>query len=80
MACNDPRLHYSCIDEGLYWMRDFMVLTETTIWALGDGDTGGNMDPEQWRGLGQLLRLLSNTLEQIHKDYQAQCEHCRCGR
>ena len=38
------------------------------------------MDPDQWRSLSQLLRVLSNTLDHIHKDDQAQYEHCRCGQ
>jgi hypothetical protein len=68
---HEPRLHYTCIDEGFYYTRDFMTLACTTVSALGEGDTGGNMDFEQWHSLFRLMQLLSNTLEKLHKDYQA---------
>jgi hypothetical protein len=70
----EPRLHYSCIDEGFYYTKEFMLLALTTVSALGDGDTGANMDKEQWYSLLRLMQLLSKTLDQLHKDFQVLCE------
>jgi hypothetical protein len=70
----EPQLHYSCINEGLSWTREFLTLALTTVSALGDGDTGMNLEFEQWHSLFRLLHMLDKTLAQIHKDYQAACE------